>query len=88
MSGSKRSPIPIHDRAGAMFPRSRDRRLWLSSQTLVLEQRVREDLWLSATCAVVGNGERRSLRLKSRRALSFRPGSDCYSIVPTGRLTV
>jgi hypothetical protein len=32
-----------------------------------------KDLWLSATCAVVGNGERRSRNLKSRRWLSFRP---------------
>jgi hypothetical protein len=73
VSGSKlKVSNPYPRPRGATFPWSRDRRLWLSSQTLLFEQRVREDLWLSATCAVVGNGERRSLTLKSWRGLSFR----------------
>jgi hypothetical protein len=73
VSGSKLKVSNPYPRSrGTTFPWSRDRRLWLSSQTLFFEQRAREDLWLSATCAVVGNGERRSLRLKSRRGLSFR----------------
>jgi hypothetical protein len=46
--------------------------LAIFANAVFIEQRVREDLWLSATCAVVGNGERRSLTLKSRRGLSFR----------------
>ena len=58
MSGSNlKVSNPYPRPRGATFPWSRDRRLWLSSQTLFFEQRVREDLWLSATCAVVGNGE-------------------------------
>jgi putative SOS response-associated peptidase YedK len=31
--------------------------IWTTFNALFFEQRVREDLWLSATCAVVGNGE-------------------------------
>ena len=51
MSGSKLRVSNPLSTTGVTFPWSRDRRLWLSSQTLFFEQRVREDLWLSATCA-------------------------------------
>jgi hypothetical protein len=72
VSGSKRSPIPIHDRAGPRSLGAETAAFGYLRERLFLEQRVREGLWLSATCAVVGNGERRSLTLKSRRGLSFR----------------
>ena len=67
-----RSPIPIHDRAGATFPWSRDRRLWLSSQTLFLLNSGSEKTFgypRHAPSLVTASGVPHT---KSRRGLSFR----------------
>ena len=63
--------VPIDARAGHVPWGFGDRRLGYLRKRCFFEQRVEEFL-LSATCAVVGDGERRSLTLKSRRGLSFR----------------
>ena len=74
MSGSNlKVSNPYPRPCWATFPwKPRPPPLAIFANAVFFEQRVREDLWLSATCAVVGNGERRSLTLKSWRGLSFR----------------